>query len=270
MADPEPRFIHPSDRYRLFFDETGTGDLRSARDPNERYLSLTGVVIRQDFHDGYMTRRLDRLKRDIFAQTEKNPIVLHRRDIREKTGPFSILNNYQVRREFDSRIAAIIAEIPAPAFTVSIHKMAHLDKYRVWQFDPYHYVLTCLVERFVRWLSRTGKVGDVIGEARNATHDAKLRTSFRRFYDNGSYVKDPIVRLRLISRELRLQPKSANIAGLQIADLLAHPAHRAFRIRKTDGVMPDDYGGFIANMLERYIYDRVGGRVDGIGRKWLP
>jgi len=42
-------FIHPSKRYRLFFDETGHGDLHAAKkDQNQRYLSLTGLAIRQD------------------------------------------------------------------------------------------------------------------------------------------------------------------------------------------------------------------------------
>jgi hypothetical protein len=35
-------FVHPTRRYRLYFDETGTGDLRAhKKDQNQRYLSLT-------------------------------------------------------------------------------------------------------------------------------------------------------------------------------------------------------------------------------------
>ena len=273
MADDDalPPFIHPSKRYRLLFDETGTGDLNAAKDnPNERYLSLTGIVMRQDIHDGYTTRRLNRLKSDIFAQSPENTVILHRRDMMRREGAFSVLNNEQVRKEFDARFAALVAEVPAPAYTVSIDKKAHLEKYRVWRFSPYHYVMTCLLERFVRGLERTGNLGDAVGEARNPTHDAQLRRAFRRFYENGSYVPKAMVQRRLISRELRLEPKSANIAGLQIADLLAHPAHRTFKFRKSGERPPDDYGGFLAAMLERYIYDRTGRRIEGIGRKWLP
>jgi hypothetical protein len=29
---------------------------------------------------------------------------------------------------------ALVAEVPAPAFTVSIDKTRHLEKYKVWQF----------------------------------------------------------------------------------------------------------------------------------------
>jgi Protein of unknown function (DUF3800) len=258
-------------RYRLFFDETDAGDLRSANDPNQRYLSLTGIVIRQDFHDGYTTRRLDRLKRDIFGQSPTNVIVLHRRDLIDRKGIFAPLADDQIRKEFDARIAALIAKVPAPAFTVSIDKLAHKNKYKVWQFNPYHYVLTCLVERFVRWLNRTGNLGDVMGEARGPTHDAQLRLSFRRLHNSGSsFVPASMVQRCLISKELILRPKTANVAGLQLADLLAHPAHRAFRIRVQSGTHPHDYGTFLARMLDRYIYDRVGAKIDGIGRKWLP
>jgi hypothetical protein len=143
------RFTHPSKRYRLFFDETGNGDLNAAKkDPNQRYLSLTGIVIRQDIHDRYTTRRLTRLKGDIFGYSHKS-IVLHRREIVARKGAFAALNDDHLRAQFDARFAALLAEVPAPAFTVSIDKQAHLDKYKVWQFSPYHYVMTCLLERFV-------------------------------------------------------------------------------------------------------------------------
>jgi hypothetical protein len=79
-----------------------------------------------------------------------------------------------------------------------------------------------------------------------------------------------VVQKRLTSREVILRPKSANIAGLQIADILAHPAHRALKLRVLGGDIPPDFGSFLAEMLERYIYDRSGGRITGIGRKWLP
>lgn len=53
------QFIHPSKRYRLYFDETGNGDLRAVKkDQNQRYLSLTGLAIRQDLHDNDITNQL--------------------------------------------------------------------------------------------------------------------------------------------------------------------------------------------------------------------
>jgi len=88
----------------------------------------------------------------------------------------------------------------------------------------------------------------------------------------GTTVKPTVIQRCLISGELRLEPKSSNIAGLQIADLLAHPAHRSYKFVKLGDAIPSDYGAFLAEILERHVYDRKPGtdRVEGYGRKWLP
>ena len=68
------QFIHPSKRYRLFFDETGNGDLQAAKkDPNQRYLSLTGLAIRQDRHDSDVTNQLNAFKDGHFRPSEDHP-----------------------------------------------------------------------------------------------------------------------------------------------------------------------------------------------------
>ena len=190
----------------------------------------------------------------------------------DRKGVFAALDDDHLRAQFDARFAALVAEVPAPAFTVSIDKQDHLEKYKVWQFSPYHYVMTCLLERFVLWLNRTGNIGDVMGEARNPTHDAQLRRAFRFFHENGTTVRPQVVQARLISKELRLELKTANIAGLQIADGLAHPAHRSYKFSKLGLDIPDDYGAFLAKILERDIYERnpKNQNIEGYGRKWLP
>jgi uncharacterized protein DUF3800 len=173
---------------------------------------------------------------------------------------------------FDEGFSDLLEYLPGPAFTVSIDKQEHLEKYKVWQFDPYHYVLTCLVERFVLWLERTDRTGDVMGEARGPWHDGRLRRAYRRLYANGSsFIDNKRVQARLISRELRLEPKTRNIAGLQVADLLAHPAHRTFKLTKLGIQIPDDYGASLIKTLEE-VYDRHPrtGVIEGCGRKWLP
>ncbi len=263
-------FIHPRHRYRSYFDETGTGDLKAhKKDANQRYLSLTGVVFRQDVHDSTFTVRVSAFKRRIFNTPD---IVLHRREIIGRDGPFAVLEDDTLRALFDAQFGNLIEYLPGPAFTVSIDKQEHLEKYKAWQFDPYHYVLTCLVERYVLWLKRHGFVGDVMGEARGPKHDGRLRRSYRRMYDHGStFVGPQVVQARLISRELRLEPKTANIAGLQVADLLAHPAHRTFKFMKQNSQIPNDYGASLIRTLE-LVYDRhpITKLIKGCGRKWLP
>lgn len=266
-------FVAPDRRYRLFFDETGNGDLRAgASNPNERYLSLTGIVIRQDTHDGYVTRRLNALKRDLLDPDNGADIVLHRRDIMRKTRKFAVLQNDNLRQEFDARILSIISECVQVAFTISIDKKAHFEKYNVWQHSPYHYTMQCLVERFVYWLKRRNYIGDVVGEARNSTHDKQLRRAYRRLGTNpGSYLKLEDLAKHLTSKELKLFPKERNQAGLQIADILAHPAHRALRQKQLQQESTADYGTILAYLLERKLHDRKSnGVISGYGTKWLP
>jgi hypothetical protein len=266
------QFVHSSKRYRLFFDETGTGDLYSTKkDPNQQYLSLTGIVIRQDIHNTTTTQQLRSLKSDIFGP-KNAAIILHRREIIDQTGVFAALKDDALRIVFNERFLNVVKALPGPVFTVSIDKQAHLDRYKIWQWNPYHYVMTCLLERFVLWLNANGHVGDVMGEARNPTHDAQLRRAFRRFYQNGTFVRKSVVQRCLISGELRLQPKEANIAALQIADLLAHPAHRQYKFAKLGTPIPNDYGSSLAAILEESKYNRnpKNGNIEGYGRKWLP
>lgn len=266
-------FVPPSKRFRLFFDETGNGDLHAAdKSPNERYLSITGIVIRQDHHDGYVTRRVNRLKADLLGASTENPIILHRRDIMRREGKFSPLRNEHIRKEFDARLAAIVAEVIAVAFTVSIDKVKHKSKYAVWQHSPYHYVMECLVERFVKWLEKHDRVGDVVGEARNLTHDKHLRRAYARLYRNGNTYHDrDRFQARLTTGELKLVNKDADVAGVQIADMLAHPAHRALKFTQLGEPQPDDYGTFLAKTLNRYAYDRHPEKgIVGFGTKWLP
>jgi hypothetical protein len=110
-------FIHPTKRYRLYFDETGTGDLKAHRkDQNQRYLSLTGLVFRQDVHDTTFTTRVSAFKRRIFKTAD---VILHRRDIMDRVGVFAVLANAAVRADFDAQFANLVEYLPGPAFAGS-------------------------------------------------------------------------------------------------------------------------------------------------------
>lgn len=76
---------------------------------------------------------------------------------------------------------------------------------------------------------------------------------------------------RLTSKELKLKRKADNIAGLQIADLIAYPSFKATMLRQKREALPQDFGGKIAAILESGKYRcSPTGRIDGWGRKWLP
>ena len=74
--------------------------------------------------------------------------------------------------------------------------------------------------------------------------------------------------MTLTSRELKVKPKSLNIAGLQIADILAHPVKRDVLL---DRGRVDSLGGAFADRIiaaakAKYNHQRYDGRIRGFGR----
>lgn len=267
-------FIAPQDRFRIYIDETGTHVLKNVEnDDNIQYLSLTGIILRQDVHDGAVHTRLEKIKTDLLAHGPSNQVILHRKDIVDKIGPFSALRDPVIEHEFNARFYALVAEAPFMSITVSIDKRKHGKKYRVWQHDPYHYCMECVLERYVMWLERKKFVGDALVESRNPASDKRLKSSYAYFYNNGNnYVSAEVAQRHLTTKQLKLATKDKNVSGTQIADLLAHPALKAMRYDRRGNERPDDYGQKLVALLEKYKYlqNPRNGRIQGWGTKWLP
>ncbi len=206
--------------YRLFIDEVGNSDLQgAANDDNIRFLSLTGIITRDDLHQNQITSGLNELKEIIrVASGTLEPIILHRREILRREGVFACLRNAHVELEFSQKLLHLIRNLPYLVVTIQIDKRAHLKTYGTWQFDPYHYCLHCLVERFVRYLMRRDSKGLVIIEPRFKSADKRLKISFEKFYSSGSeHLTATRVQNHLLSKDIQFFPKNANIAGLQLA-----------------------------------------------------
>ena len=165
----------------MFIDEMGDHDLKS---PNEasQYLGLTGVIMKLDYADGEFTTALKKFKRDIF---NSEAVVLHRREIIDRTGAFEILRDNQVRTAFDNGLTEIIRTSKYRVFTVVIDKKHHKEQYTKWHFHPYHYCLTTSVERYVQWLNRNKLTGDVMVESRGKRENRQLERAYKHIYAKG-------------------------------------------------------------------------------------
>jgi hypothetical protein len=220
-----------------------------------------------------MQPRMDAFKKEMFGAPPK-PVIFHRREIMNRQGPFSILKDPAVRAQFDDRLFAYLREQQYIAITVVIDKREHLSKYSIWHYDPYHYCMHCLVERYCIWLNRNGYVGDVAIEPRYKDADKKLKQSYNRLYHKGTSggLSPKVAQRVLTTHELKFIPKKDNWAGLQIADLIAHPSFRAMRLAKDRQDPPADFGSRIADLLEESKLARhpTKGTIAGYGRKWLP
>jgi hypothetical protein len=257
-------------QYRIFIDEVGHHHLGSSSDSNHQYLGLTGVIMRLEYERDQFTAALDTIKALIFGTPQ---VILHRREMIDAQPPFQALQSPEVRANLDGLLLQLLAAATYRVFTVVIDKREHLKRYVVWRFHPYHYCLTVVLERYVQFLDRFDRIGDVLVESRGKKENMQLERAYRYVYDNGSsHVPEKIFQVRLTSRELKLKPKSANIAGLQFADLIANPSCRSLICEKTGVAMTALFGQQVEAILRKSKYLRrpSDGEISGWGKKWLP
>ena len=263
-------------KYRMYIDEVGNPNLDAAEKHfEERFLCLTGVVIELQYVRDILKPDMERLKKRFFEHyiDPDEPIILHRKDLINANHPFEILRNKEIRTEFDKYLLALMSKWEYTVISVVIDKLEHKNKYKVWRYDPYHYCLAVLIERFIFFLDREDSVGDVLAESRGGKEDRRLKESFRRLYAHGTDFLDPKrFGERLTSCQIKIKPKSSNISGLQLTDLIAHPCRQ--KILVDNGLLQSSkiarFAEKILGILESKFYkDPVRG-VIGYGRKLLP
>src|SRR5262249_25713979 len=135
---------------------------------------------------------------------------------------------------------------------VVVDKTTHGKKTYRHVKHPYHYGLHALLERYCGWLGLRRERGDVMAEARGKREDRAVKEAYQEAHQCGTaYLDSSDCQRTVTSRELKLKPKHQNIAGLQLADLLANPvtrdvlvAHR--RLADRGGSFADRLCGVIA------------------------
>ena len=262
----------PDQKYRLYIDEVGNSDLGSSKDPNHRYLSLTGVILDLEYVRTVFQPELESLKQKYFSSHPDEPLTFHRKELVNKKAPFDSLQDPAVETAFNQEFLLLLASWEYSVITVVIDKFQHTQQYQVWRYDPYHYCLKILVERYVLWLQHKNVQGDVLAESRGGKEDMRLKTSFERIYEEGSeWVTPDVIHSHLTSRQLKAKNKANNIAGLQLADLIAYPSYKIALARRNSEAIPQNFGGKIGSILLKQKYVRgPSNKIDGWGIKWLP
>ncbi len=152
-----------------------------------------------------------------FLHFRHDQVILHEREIRRQTGPFSILRNRDVRTAFMSDLGQIIQDTPTTVIASVIDKARHSARYN----NPAHVYYTALafcLERLYRHLRPlcAGGTTTVVLEARGGKEDDQMELAFRRSCANNA-----------TGYQLPFEPmvvsKKSNCSGLQIADMFARP-----------------------------------------------
>jgi len=206
----------------LFMDETGDHDLANI-DRSYPIFGLLGVIFDYDYYMSTVKQELDSLKMNFFSTTE---VILHTLEITRDKGNFIFCKDPQKRIPFYKAIDDLLEKLDYTMLFMVIDKRNYIQQYLLSaQYDPYIITLEFIVERFYNYLKDLSyrginAVGKVVAESRDPKLDQLIDNEWQRIFINGTdYVSSRKIRTKITDFVIR--PKKNNIAGLQIADLIA-------------------------------------------------
>ena len=216
------------------------------------------MIIELDHVDKVIHPQMEKLKKDYFQSHPDDPIILHRKDMMNAKFPFKNLINPNVRIAFDKELLGLLSQWEYTVVSVCLDKKIHKETYQTWRYDPYHYCLKILLERYVLYLRALNSKGDVMAESRGGKADIRLKKSYSRLWESGTeYIEPEQIQKVLTSKQLKVKTKSNNIVGLQLADLIAHPSRN--EILYENGLLDKELAPFtkkIINVLKHKYYQK--------------
>lgn len=260
--------VSHNERFRLFIDESGDHSSSHQTLVDKRYLGVVGVAFKNSdlvaFRAGFEAFK----EVSCEGYDADCPPVFHREDILGKKNGFEWLRNEEVIRRFHSELIEQIQWPKYTVFAVVVDKHTHRQKdYRRLR-HPYHYCLHVLLEKYVRFLGSVGATGDVMAESRGRVEDDGLKAEYAHTYSRGTRFHEASkFKACLTSREIKIKKKEANVAGLQLADLVAFGATRDVltRTKRLKDAKFKHLDSSIINILQEKYY-RSGQQINGCGR----
>lgn len=260
-------------KYRIYIDEVGNSDLNSSENISHRFLCLTGVIFNLVYVSEVLQPELEALKVKYFRSHPDEPVILHRKELVNRKYPFHTLADKEIEESFNLEFLNMLSKWDYSVVGVVIDKQELNTNYsESWKYDPYHYCQEVILERFKLFLDLKNAVGDVMIESRGGKEDMRLKKSIRRLMDGGThYVSSEDLSRFITSKELKVKNKGHNIAGLQLADIVAHSVRRrAFQRIWNIQDGKRTFSDSILEILERDKFFRYKDKIEGYGLKKLP
>lgn len=237
--------------YRMYVDESGDHTYSVNGGDGKRYLGITGIIFESQYYKEVFHPTLETFKQKHFPHNPDEPVVLHRKELINKSGPFWRLLDEKKEKSFNEDFLKLLSDCDYRIISVVIDKKAHVDRYETLALHPYHVSLIALLESYCSLLNFSNIQGDILAESRGGHEDLQLKEAYRTVYESGTtFRKNDFFQKSLTSKEIKIKPKSANIAGLQLADLLAYPCKNQilFEHKKIDKI-----GGSYAQKITEII-----------------
>ena len=213
----------------MYVDESGDDVMEPGKwsKHEARYLGLTGVVIASETYRTSTHPEFEALKQEFFPYDPDEPLVLVRQKIVQKKDGFEVLQYQEIATNWEERVLQFFETHVSQIITIVLDKKMYLQSGLQSDRRPYGYCANALVDKYALWLNSVGGTGDVMAETRGKREDQELKDDFHRYMTgNGNLQGTQESRLRISSNQIKLNLKSRNITGLQLADLLAYPSMR--------------------------------------------
>ncbi|SDT90422.1 Protein of unknown function [Verrucomicrobium sp. GAS474] len=236
-------------RFIAFFDECGDHSLTKI-DKDFPLFLLSTVIVERSHYVEELIPAFARLKLQFW---DHEGINLHSREIRKATGAYSFLQVPAKRQRFLQELSATVSKLHFTLFITCIRKDAHLSRYSDKARNPYDIALTYTFERVLHFLEGQGESNlPVIAEARGKQEDDSLKAAFYQLMTEGTQY-NARERFQKIASPISFCSKYENVAGIQLADLCAHPAARS--------ILKPDQSNQAFDLVKGKIYQS--GRVSG-------
>ena len=217
-----PKNIGGTSKYIGFFDECGDHSMDMIDKDFPLFVLALIIVERQSYTEEILPA-VNKLK---MSYWNHEGINLHSRDIRKQKGPYSFLRDNHRYKAFMEEISDIVNGLPFTLFITGIMKQHHKAKFGKDAGNPYHVALAFTMERVLHFMESNGEIGlPLIAEARGKKENEDLEREFYKILAMGTQ-KDNAERFKKLTCPLVFKSKKFNIAGVQIADLCAHPSAR--------------------------------------------
>ena len=213
----------PSEAYTLYVDESGDSNLTTIN-PDFPLFALCGVLVSNSEYQ-LLRRALNDLK---VAFCGGKHVILHSRDIRQQIRSFAWMQVPQRRQEFYEALNAVVHMQAYQALAVAVRKAAYVEQVGRLTEDAYAVALSTLLENTVSLLTRLPgppSLLHLVLERRGKREDQELGRNFQRILQRGTTHLTP-TQLAVHTPTISFRPKSDNLNGHQLADLLAYPIAR--------------------------------------------
>ncbi|MBI2166551.1 MAG: DUF3800 domain-containing protein [Chloroflexi bacterium] len=250
--------------YRVYIDESGDHSYKGLDDLSRRYLGLTGVVVLKARYNPYIPNSLESLKIRYFNYDSDNPPILTRKSLIERKSAFGVLRDNKTNAAWEEELLSFLSALPMQVFTIVKDKKEHFDRYADASWNPYDYSLKVLLNRIRGWLKLRKATADIMPESRGTTEDNQLLASYISLRTEDSvYATAAECKAVFPNERLLFKRKDQNIAGLQIADLIA-AEQKLLTVQEKGRPLPRNIGEF-----GEKVNKAIEGKVNQYGRYLL-